>query len=130
MTEKKAHVAELVDAADSKSAIRKDVKVRFLSWALPQPCIEVLITDLQGFFIFRPSAFSRLLRGIYSELLGDTWLTFSIIVELFLSPANLQALILRCRQHHRTAFYFFPSLFNTSKGIGTGSPEACMDGVK
>ena len=30
-----AHVAELVDAADSKSAIRKDVKVRFLSWALP-----------------------------------------------------------------------------------------------
>jgi hypothetical protein len=26
-------VAELVDAADSKSAIRKDVKVRFLSWA-------------------------------------------------------------------------------------------------
>jgi hypothetical protein len=30
----KAHVAELVDAADSKSAIRKGVKVRFLSWAL------------------------------------------------------------------------------------------------
>lgn len=30
---KRAHVAELVDAADSKSAIRKDVKVRFLSWA-------------------------------------------------------------------------------------------------
>ena len=29
-----AHVAELVDAADSKSAIRKGVKVRFLSWAL------------------------------------------------------------------------------------------------
>ena len=28
-----AHVAELVDAADSKSAIRKGVKVRFLSWA-------------------------------------------------------------------------------------------------
>ena len=26
-------MAELVDAADSKSAIRKDVKVRFLSWA-------------------------------------------------------------------------------------------------
>jgi hypothetical protein len=30
---KNAHVAELVDAADSKSAIRKGVKVRFLSWA-------------------------------------------------------------------------------------------------
>ena len=29
-----AHVAELVDAADSKSAVRKGVKVRFLSWAL------------------------------------------------------------------------------------------------
>jgi hypothetical protein len=28
-----AHVAELVDAADSKSAVRKGVKVRFLSWA-------------------------------------------------------------------------------------------------
>jgi ribosomal protein S12 len=26
-------VAELVDAADSKSAVRKGVKVRFLSWA-------------------------------------------------------------------------------------------------
>ena len=29
----KAQVAELVDAADSKSAIRKDVLVRFQSWA-------------------------------------------------------------------------------------------------
>ena len=29
-----AHVAELVDAVDSKSAVRKGVKVRFLSWAL------------------------------------------------------------------------------------------------
>jgi len=29
-----AQVAELVDAADSKSAIRKDVLVRFQSWAL------------------------------------------------------------------------------------------------
>ena len=46
-----AHVAELVDAADSKSAIRKGVKVRFLSWALPRPCKEVLITDLQGFLM-------------------------------------------------------------------------------
>ena len=27
-------MAELVDAADSKSAVRKGVKVRFLSWAL------------------------------------------------------------------------------------------------
>lgn len=29
-----AQVAELVDAADSKSAVRKDVLVRFQSWAL------------------------------------------------------------------------------------------------
>ena len=29
----KAHVAELVDAPDSKSGSRKGVKVRFLSWA-------------------------------------------------------------------------------------------------
>ncbi len=34
MTYKKARVAELVDAADSKSAIRKDVLVRFQSRAL------------------------------------------------------------------------------------------------
>ncbi len=27
-------MAELVDAADSKSAVRKDVQVRFLFWAL------------------------------------------------------------------------------------------------
>jgi hypothetical protein len=33
---KKARVAELVDAADSKSAIRKGVKVRFLSRAQNQ----------------------------------------------------------------------------------------------
>ena len=31
-----AQVAELVDAADSKSAVRKDVLVRFQSWALPK----------------------------------------------------------------------------------------------
>lgn len=30
----KARMAELVDAADSKSAVRKDVQVRFLFWAL------------------------------------------------------------------------------------------------
>lgn len=29
-----AQMAELVDAADSKSAVRKDVQVRFLFWAL------------------------------------------------------------------------------------------------
>ena len=28
-----AQMAELVDAADSKSAVRKDVQVRFLFWA-------------------------------------------------------------------------------------------------
>ena len=32
-----ARVAKLVDAADSKSAVRKDVLVRFLSWAQKPP---------------------------------------------------------------------------------------------
>ncbi len=46
-----AHVAELVDAADSKSAIRKGVKVRFLSWAqgkLKPP----LNKEFEGVFTF------------------------------------------------------------------------------
>jgi hypothetical protein len=44
-------VAELVDAADSKSAIRKGVKVRFLSWAplIKNPCNVVV-----GIFVFDP----------------------------------------------------------------------------
>ena len=40
-----AHVAELVDAADSKSAIRKDVKVRFLSWAPKN------LSEMKGFLL-------------------------------------------------------------------------------
>jgi hypothetical protein len=48
----KARVAELVDAADSKSAIRKDVLVRFQSRALCNPCISLITIDLQGFIIF------------------------------------------------------------------------------
>ena len=36
-------MAELVDAADSKSAVRKDVQVRFLFWAQAP--------FLRGFFI-------------------------------------------------------------------------------
>jgi hypothetical protein len=43
-----AHVAELVDAADSKSAVRKGVKVRFLSWAQA--------SSQQGAFLFPPLA--------------------------------------------------------------------------
>ncbi len=43
-----AHVAELVDAADSKSAIRKGVKVRFLSWA---PLIKNPCNVVAGIFI-------------------------------------------------------------------------------
>jgi hypothetical protein len=30
---RKAQMAELVDATDSKSVVRKDVQVRFLFWA-------------------------------------------------------------------------------------------------
>jgi hypothetical protein len=47
-----AHVAELVDAADSKSAVRKGVKVRFLSWALVKiKSLDSII--FQGFFLFQ-----------------------------------------------------------------------------
>jgi hypothetical protein len=45
-----AHVAELVDAADSKSAVRKGVKVRFLSWAP----IKIPVTFVAGIFVFYP----------------------------------------------------------------------------
>ncbi len=38
-------MAELVDAADSKSAVRKDVQVRFLFWAPGKPP-----QILRGFF--------------------------------------------------------------------------------
>ena len=41
-------MAELVDAADSKSAIRKGVKVRFLSWALSIQ--SIIIASLSGFY--------------------------------------------------------------------------------
>ena len=51
--ESKARVAELVDAADSKSAVRKDVLVRFQSRAPSDPCISLFYTDLQGFLLFR-----------------------------------------------------------------------------
>jgi hypothetical protein len=53
-----AHVAELVDAADSKSAIRKGVKVRFLSWAQ----IKKPLTKVRGFFIctVQAAAFAKM----------------------------------------------------------------------
>jgi hypothetical protein len=51
-------VAELVDAADSKSAVRKDVLVRFQSRALGNPCISLATIDLQGFNISNRYFFS------------------------------------------------------------------------
>ncbi len=47
-------MAELVDAADSKSAVRKDVQVRFLFWArksfakcgaffILEPCLQCIL---------------------------------------------------------------------------------------
>jgi hypothetical protein len=54
----KARVAELVDAADSKSAIRKDVLVRFQSRAPSNPCISLITIDLQGFIILVESFFT------------------------------------------------------------------------
>jgi hypothetical protein len=47
----RAQVAKLVDAADSKSAVRKDVLVRFRSWALFKPCKLSAGADLLGFLL-------------------------------------------------------------------------------
>ena len=60
----KARVAELVDAADSKSAVRKDVLVRFQSRALYNPCILMKSIDLQG-FLFYVSQFFPLFTTSY-----------------------------------------------------------------
>jgi hypothetical protein len=46
-------VAELVDAADSKSAVRKGVKVRFLSWAQGKT-----FSIFEEVFCFIPTGFS------------------------------------------------------------------------
>ena len=48
-----ARVAELVDAADSKSAVRKDVLVRFQSRALGTVTIRYTISYGANFF-YRP----------------------------------------------------------------------------
>ncbi len=57
-------MAELVDAADSKSAVRKDVQVRFLFWAQ-----SLVSSGLQGFFI------------LYTFMLSFLQLTYKIITE-------------------------------------------------
>jgi hypothetical protein len=64
LSTKKAQVAELVDAADSKSAIRKGVKVRFLSWA-QSPDSEV-----GAFFIVFTLLYKSAIRkGVKAETL-------------------------------------------------------------
>jgi hypothetical protein len=52
----------LVDAADSKSAVRKDVLVRFQSRALYNPCISLITIDLQGFYLFLSPFFASFFR--------------------------------------------------------------------
>ena len=49
-------MAELVDAADSKSAVRKDVQVRFLFWALPKDS-----NNLSLFYLHTDTLLSSLL---------------------------------------------------------------------
>ena len=44
-------MAELVDALDSKSSVRKDVQVRFLFWALLKVMKPLLLLCCKGFFI-------------------------------------------------------------------------------
>ena len=54
-----AQMAELVDATDSKSVVRKDVQVRFLFWAQEKS----VIIDLQAFlFLSIASAFTGFYR--------------------------------------------------------------------
>ncbi len=45
-------MAELVDAADSKSAVRKDVQVRFLFWAQ-----ALLAVAYRAFLFYTPSCY-------------------------------------------------------------------------
>jgi hypothetical protein len=52
----KAQMAELVDASDSKSGVRKDVQVRFLFWA--QKSLESVY--FQGFLICGVSKMCRI----------------------------------------------------------------------
>ena len=72
-------MAELVDALDSKSGYRKVVQVRFLFWALYDPCKEVEITDLQGSL---RCGLSCLLQGVVKR--GD-----DVIVGGKFNPRNL-----------------------------------------
>ena len=67
-------MAELVDAADSKSAVRKGVKVRFLSWARRKS-----LHFLRGFFLV-----------LYKCLGGETCLPSGRLVDIaFASVAKL-----------------------------------------
>jgi hypothetical protein len=45
-----AQMAELVDASDSKSGIRKDVQVRFLFWALIKIIMHCKLLDCDALF--------------------------------------------------------------------------------
>lgn len=56
-------MAELVDAADSKSAVRKDVQVRFLFWARDQA--EVL--HFGFFYDHIRKDVSRLISGFWAQ---------------------------------------------------------------
>ena len=61
---KHAQVAKLVDAADSKSAVRKDVPVRVRPWAL------IRLTLSAGFFIYRLSFLLFIFTGNSTALAG------------------------------------------------------------
>ena len=82
-----AHVAELVDAADSKSAIRKDVKVRFLSWAQVKSR-----SNLLRLFLFSPL---MQILVIQTAFLGDVVLATPVVEKLhrFFPEASIDFLL-------------------------------------
>ena len=84
----KARVAELVDAADSKSAVRKDVLVRFQSRALYNPCKSLKSIDLQGFFVLSNllfHSFYRFLPLLMANIRLTTWRTLYYLYSKILA---------------------------------------------
>jgi hypothetical protein len=100
-------VAELVDAADSKSAVRKGVKVRFLSWA-PNGQIDM----------YRFVHFHSELAECHSELAEEFPLSLPDVMlslpNVMLSLANV--ILSLAKNHHknlRTVFAMLVPLFRS-----------------
>jgi hypothetical protein len=71
-------VAELVDAADSKSAIRKDVLVRFQSWAQKERAEKQSDSEVSSALLFpsAPPLFSRSKEPLKEEGISPLFLCY------------------------------------------------------